>query len=183
MSSINTNYTNDIHFTDDPNQQNLHSLIHACWSVAYTSLWNTCTFSTSEKEYAMQAIKKLLVTAKDVYKEAIRFCERVLLAKEYINCQAGRFIPLPTVWFNSNNDKGYAGTKKWHDHLLSVRASLPLHKIEYKAFAEAALEMMEDARPEIFAYWKSYFTEKRTPVLLQLFMATVANSQFGNFMN
>jgi cyclophilin family peptidyl-prolyl cis-trans isomerase len=43
------------------------------------------------------------------------FCERIKLAKKYVDRYFHRYIPHPVIWFNKRNEKGFAGTKSWYD--------------------------------------------------------------------
>ncbi len=156
----------------------LQQLTQACWNTASSTLWPSVILSNFEIQKAKAIIFNDIARAIDPYKEAVMFCQRVLLTKEYIGLRAGRFIPLPSAWLNHDNEKGYAGTKKWYDKLIETRISMPLYKIIYKAFAEAVLEMAEEPSHANFRYWKNYFLEKKTPMLHQLFISTIAHSQY-----
>jgi hypothetical protein len=153
-------------------------LAEAAWSLAYSSLWNTSLFSERETEAATNFINHYIYTAPDPYKGYIILCERVLLARMYVARNGSRYIPLPSTWFNVTNVKGFAGTDKWYQNLLLVRSSLPVYKIELKAFAEAILEMAEEPSVNNFSYWRNYFIE-RNKDLLELFLATTANVVVG----
>ncbi|HEY6914609.1 MAG TPA: hypothetical protein VI413_08035, partial [Paludibacter sp.] len=91
---------------------------------------------------------------------------------------SNRFAPLPSLWFNPENEKGFAGTKQWYRKVYEARQSLPNYKIELKALAEAVLEVSTEPTQNNFHYWKNYFIERKTPGLLSLFLITVANQQF-----
>ena len=87
-------------------------------------------------------------------------------------------MPLPSVWFDRNNEFGFTGTKEWYAQIKNVRASLPAYKEEIKALAEAVLEYSEEPTLQNFAYWRSYFIEKGTPGLLNLFQIAAINQQY-----
>lgn len=157
----------------------IERLVNTAWGFACTALWNTSIFSNKEIEEAKASIKELLVNSKNPEKGYSAFCQRVLLARQYINNNAGKYIPLPTIWLHKDNPFGFAGTKEWYDNIRAVRSSLPQFKAELKAFAEAILEMKEDATDKNFEYWKNYFIERKAPGLLALFLQTIARQQFG----
>lgn len=155
--------------------QYIQHLTDAAWMLACTALWNTALFSATETEKARTLIKELFIKAEDPYKAYLAFGERVLLARHYLSGSRSRYIPLPTVWLDPLNEKGYRGTALWHQHILETRAALPVYKIELRALAEGVLEMTEEPTVQNFLYWKNYFIEKRAPGLLRLFLSVLAN--------
>lgn len=156
----------------------MQRLVHAAWNFAYTALWSKCIFSSLERERAKSAISGYLLQNPDPEKAFYNFCQRVLLAKEFVGKAPGRFIPLPVHWLAANNPNGFAGTEAWLHQMLHKRSSLPLYRREWKALAEAVLEMASDASEKNFWYWKIYFLERRESELWKLFLGTVTNMQF-----
>ena len=157
----------------------IDKLTNIAWSFAHTALWNSCIFSEKEIAVAKLNIKALLLAAKNPTRCYNIFCQRVLLARQYVLASPTRFIPLPSVWLDNQNPLGFAGTKAWYLNIKKQRASLPNYKIELKALAVAVLEMSEDPTTKNFQYWKNYFVEKNAIGLLNLFQHTVANHQYG----
>jgi hypothetical protein len=153
-------------------------LVHAAWNFANTALWSHCLFSSLEKDKARKAIRLFLVQSPDTEKAYYHFCQRVLLAKEYVRKDSNRFIPLPAQWLDESNVNGFAGTEAWLKQMLDRRSSLPLYRREWKALAEAVLEMALDASEKNFWYWKIYFLERREWELWRLFLGAVTNMQF-----
>ncbi len=160
-------------------EHDLDKLVNTAWNFAYTALWNTVVLSKSEISTAKAIIREYLLSSKTPLKAYKSFCQRVLLARQYVSSQPGRYIPIPSIWLDKKNETGFAGTKEWYRNILAVRRSLPNYKTELKAFSEAILEMTEDPSAQNFIYWRNYFIEKRVPGLLTLFLSTVANEQFG----
>ena len=158
---------------------NVDQLTNTAWNFAHTALWNNCIFSKTEIERSKNCIKEMFIASRNPTRAYNTFCQRVLLARQYVNSQPNRYIPLPTVWLDKENPTGFAGTKLWYMNIRELRSSLPNYKIELKAFGEAILEMNEEATHENFQYWRNYFIEKQMPGLLTLFLNTVANQQFG----
>ena len=157
----------------------IDTLTNTAWSFAHTALWNHCIFSETEVANAKLSIKSLLVSAKNPTRCYNIFCQRVLLARQYVLASPTRFIPLPSVWLDNQNALGFAGTKAWYLNIKKQRASLPNYKIELKALGVAVLEMSEAPTVKNFQYWKNYFIEKNATGLLNLFLNTVANQQFS----
>jgi len=54
----------------------------------------------------------------------IQFCERVLLAKKYIDRNPSRFIPVPWTWFDKHFPNGFRGTLPWLRAVHKKRESL-----------------------------------------------------------
>jgi hypothetical protein len=153
------------------------SIAHLAWHIAYTALWNTQEFSTTEKEQAIKSIKIVLETETNLLKSYSNFVQRVLLARKYINAHPGTYAPIPTKWFCISNKNGFAGTQKWLAEIENTRASLPKYKQSLKAFAEAIQETTAAKSAADFHYWRSYFAEQNAQGLLNLFLSTIANLQ------
>ncbi len=159
-------------------QTQIDKLVSNAWNFSFTALWNNASFSEKEIAAAQAVIREFISAYKKPEKGYKDFCQRVLLARNYISGHAGRYIPLPSVWLNKENSTGFAGTKKWYKDILAVRSSLPDYKIELKALAEAVLEMQDESTSENYIYWRNYFLDKKAPGLLMLFQAIVANQQY-----
>jgi hypothetical protein len=157
----------------------IETLVNTAWGFACTALWNTSVFSNKEIEDAKNIIRGFLIDSKNPEKAYSAFCQRVLLARQYISNNTSKYIPLPTIWLDKQNLFGFAGTKIWYDNIKALRVSLPQFKAELKAFAEAILEMKEYPTEKNFEYWKNYFIERKAPGLLALFLQTIARQQFG----
>ena len=154
-------------------------LVDTAWNFAYTALWNNIVLSRAEKEAAKNCIKEFITGSKNQLHAYKAFCQRVLVTRQYINSQQGRYVPIPSIWLDKENEHGFVGTKEWYKNIIAVRASLPNYKTELRAFAEAVLEMNTEPTTKNFQYWRNYFIDRKAPGLLTLFLATVANQQFG----
>jgi hypothetical protein len=150
----------------------VQQLVDSAWNFAYNSLWSMTIFSTKEIDAAKARIHEYLTLAKSPRKAFLSFCQRVLLARHYISQVKGRYIPLPSVWLDKDNQTGFAGTKNWFSEIKAVRESLPNYKQEIKALAEAVLEFSDEPSVQNYQYWRQYFIEKGTPGLLNLFQVT-----------
>lgn len=155
-------------------ESHLHTarLVDGAWNFAYTSLWNNTQFSTKETDAAKEKIFEYFSLAKDTRKAFVSFCQRVLLTRYYVNGAKGRHLPLPSVWFDKGYEYGFVSTRKWLQEVKAVRQSLPNHKQELKALAEAVLEFSEEPTVKNYQYWRGYFIEQKTPGLLSLFQMT-----------
>jgi hypothetical protein len=147
-------------------------LVDSAWNFAYSALWNASIFSTKEISLAKENIQQYFILAKNKRKAFVSFCERILLARYYVNGAKGRYIPLPSLWFDRDNLNGFVGTKEWLIEIKNIRSLLPGYKQETKALAEAVLEFSEEPTIQNFQYWRRYFIDRETPGLLNLFQVT-----------
>ena len=154
------------------------SLITTAWTFACSTLWSDLVFSEKEKAKAKRLISLYFLKCSNSKIAYLSFCQRVLLAHQYVRNASGRFIPLPSVWLHPENPKGFCGTRPWFEKITEVRRSLPNYKMEWEALAEAVLDVRQQPSLHRFQYWKNYFIEKRTPLLLTLFLNIIANQQF-----
>lgn len=160
--------------------EKVNAIVDTAWNVAQTALWNTSIFSKKEVEEAKEWISFYFLNSKDLYKAYSVFCQRVLLARQYITNSTNRYVPLPSVWLNPENENGFVGTRSWYEQVITIRESLPNHKMELKAFGEAVWELSQEPSTSNFHYWRNYFIEAGTNGLLNLFLSTIANQQFQN---
>lgn len=165
-------------FVNGSNQTDLEDFIDTAWNFTLTALWNTSVFSNREINEAKKKIRFYFLKSGDLRKAYSVFCQRVLLARQYLSNNSNRFIPLPSVWLNAENEKGFTGTASWYQDVYEARQSLPFYKIELKALAEAVWELSQEPTQNNFHYWKNYFIDRKTPGLLSLFLNIVANQQF-----
>lgn len=156
----------------------VEQFVNAAWNFAYSSLWNSTQFSSKEIRTAKEKIEDYFTLAKNPRSAFLSFCQRILLARQYVNQVKGRYMPLPSVWFDKNNEYGFVGTKNWYAEIKAVRSSLPNYKEEIKALAEAILDYSEEPTAQNFTYWRNYFIEKGTPGLLNLFQVAAINQQY-----
>lgn len=156
----------------------VENFVNAAWNFAYSSLWNSTQFSAKEIRTAKEKIEDYFTLSKNPRNAFLSFCQRVLLARQYVNGVKGRNMPLPSVWFDKANEYGFVGTKEWYAEIKTVRTSLPHYKEELKALAEAVLEYSEEPTAKNFTYWRNYFIDKGTPGLLALFQVAAINQQY-----
>jgi hypothetical protein len=101
-------------------------LTEATWSFAHSVLWNGHPFCESTTTLSKKLIREYYENIpeekiKFISEYFSRYCERVVLAKAYINRFSHRYIPHPCVWLNRKNPKGFAGTKVWLHKILLKR--------------------------------------------------------------
>lgn len=102
-------------------------LTDATWDFAHSILWSGYPFSKSEIALAKIYIREYYeeIPAEEFSETASKhfsaYCERILLAKEYVNRFPHRYIPHPCLWLDKRNPKGFAGTKRWYLENLARR--------------------------------------------------------------
>lgn len=159
----------------------LKGLVSGALSFARICLWNGINLSSVEIKYAKQIIEDRVANADLPEKECKRICERILLAHQYILRNPGKYIPVPSAWFNQNNLNGFAGTEKWYDTVALIRLSLPDYKKNFKALCEAVTEFAEDSTLKNYKFWSEYFAERKDLSLLQLFQLFTADNFFKSY--
>lgn len=167
-------------YTNAKQQTQSTSLAAIAWIFARCLLWNSLEFSAQEEQRAQEQILALLNRCADPRKGFRAFCQRVLLAQQYLSRNDDRYLPLPTQWLHPGNEQGFAGTRNWLRRIETARASLPGHRQELKAMAEAVLEMHEEPCRANYQYWRSYFIQAGETRLLELFQQYLAALQWDH---
>ena len=153
-------------------------MIKAAWNLTYTSFWNTWTLSSNEMRLTKKFIRKFITNAQVKYEAYVEYCERVLLAREYLINNPEKYVPIPSKWFDTNNMNGFIGTGRWFENMRNMRRSLPLYRNHFRALPEAILEMLEEPSGRIFHYWRNWFVEREKHASVNLFLSVVANFHF-----
>ena len=105
-------------------------LTNATWEFAQSILWNGYPFSKSEVELSKLFIRDYYEDipaeqfSETAHKHLTAYCERILLAKNYVSKFSHRYIPHPCIWLNKENPKGFAGTKRWYLENLAKRSRI-----------------------------------------------------------
>lgn len=144
-------------------------LADAAWGFAYSTLWGNYHFSSKETETAKEAITAFLKLHTNPEKGFSVFCQRVALARMEFGKPLLVAMSLPSEWFDWRNDEGFISTKPLFDSIEKTRASLPYHRQELKALAEAVLEFSQEPTKENYRYWQEYFIGHNQGTLLTLF--------------
>lgn len=89
------------------------------WAFAKRILYPSSTFKPHEVLLTKNYISEYFaLISKAGYRNSVdrlfyELCERVLLAKKYIDRSPSRFIPVPWTWFDKNFSGGFTGTLPW----------------------------------------------------------------------
>lgn len=160
--------------------QDVDSLVYAAWSFAYSALWNNTIFSDKEVAAAKTKIQYLFVSSRNTEKAFLDFAQRVILARHYVMATSSRYVPLPSVWLDGDNEQGFAGTKPWLQEIKEIRSSLPRHKASVYNLAEAVLDFSINPTEATYHFWKEFLLRAGAPGLFALFQTYIINLSFGN---
>src|SRR4030095_8935698 len=152
----------------------IEQLTNSAWYIVYTALWNTEQLSFKEKQIATNAIREFLHQSNNHRKAFNEFVQRVLMARQYINCHPGTYAPIPSRWFDTTNKKGFAGTAKWFADLENMRESILNFKEPLKVFSEAVLQTIHACSAKEFHAWRSYFIAKRSQGFVKLYSNVIS---------
>jgi hypothetical protein len=153
----------------------INRITNDAWSIAYTALWNGTSFSITEKQKAKQAIRDFLLQNQSLELNLEEFVQRVLLARQYINRNPGKYVPIPSEWLSKGNANGFTGTKRWFIKLEEKRKAIPNYKNHWQEFGWSVFQVYGHKSTEKFHEWRSYYA-KHHQSLLNLFLATIANN-------
>jgi len=156
----------------------LHQSINTAWQFSYSTLWNNCVFSESEKQNAKIFIKEWL-RGKDHKRTLIAFCQRIILARMNLEMLNTDFLALPSLWLDPTNAEGFSVTKEWLQEISIVRSSMPGFQKTIKLLAEGVLLFSQNPSKETFNKYRDYLQEKQEPVLLNLYTVYCCNVQFN----
>ncbi len=156
----------------------LMQLADAAWNFAYSVLWSSQHFSTKEVEKVKNAIATFLQLHADPEKGFSVFCQRTIIAMTECTEPLVGNMPLPSEWFDWNNDDGFISTKVLFDDIQMTRASLPLYRQDLKALAEAILEFSQEPTKDNYAFWQHYFIERNQRSALSIFRLGVVQQIF-----
>ena len=143
-------------------KENLQHLTSAGWSIAKASLFYLHNYNENEMEKITGFINRSLSNANDPYLAYLEFCQRILLAHEYLKrFKGGTLSTHALIWLRSGKGMGFGKTKQLYNKLLKIRKTKPLWKKEWKELAEAVLDLVEGPLRENFEYWVNWFRERR----------------------
>lgn len=154
-------------------------LTDTAWTIAYTSLWNGETLSMNELALAKRLVHFHILSYDNIYEGYIIYCQRVLMARDYLSRNPEKFVPRPSLWMHPSNINGYMGTALWYNNLAAVRKALPLYRHQLKTLPEAVLNMIETPTAANFHYWRTWFIERKKHPSLNLFLAILSNSKYA----
>lgn len=156
-------------------------LVNGAWLFAHTVLWHNQTFNDAEVELAKAEIENLILHPSLLVsrEKFIAFCERVLLAYQYLQRNPNRYVPHPLKWLSPHYEHGYAGTKVWYLDMKHERQYIVIHRFELKVLAEAFYNFMLQANKEGYTKAKKALDAYANEDLKQVFNNLIINYTYG----
>jgi len=156
------------------------------WQFSKSVLYPDKNFTNEENSLTLRYIREYFSLirkesfASQSKKLFLQFCERVLLAKKYIDRNPSRFIPVPWTWFDKHFTKGFRGTLAWLKIVQEKRESL---KRKYNNLTELCNHYSIYLTERSVCCYKQIekkLLEKGDPPLLNLYYHCIADQRNFN---
>ncbi len=103
----------------DPTCDNFHRMyVQLFWMMARNLLYKDTDLTESQVQIAQRLIGNLYAPVKKEHIDKIHkiYIERLSLVSKYLaKDPERRFVPLPYIYFDTKNQKGFVGTKYWYE--------------------------------------------------------------------
>jgi hypothetical protein len=167
-------------FTNKTNKKAL--FVNGAWNLANTLLWPTKTFNEVETDLVKAEISKLILTDSFVTTRAnyIAFCERVIMAYQFITRDAKRFAPHPLKYFSPYFEHGFAGTNDWYMDVLHERCYIIVHRFDMRVLAESYCNYLFKSNKETFITGKEALANYASAELMQAYNNIIINHNYNN---
>jgi hypothetical protein len=170
----------------DPTCDNFQNFyVRLFWMMARNLLYKDKYLTDSQVEIAQKLIFKFYAPVKKEHIDGIHkiYIERLSLVAKYLaKDPARRFVPLPYIYFDTANPKGFVGTKKWYKEHKKNKKDLKLELVLNEAINKfTGNEMQEpiNRNPPLTVFRECQNTLVRfgDPSLLDRFHAAVLEHQ------
>ena len=155
-------------------------LIHGVWLVTQSTFWNNKEFSVSEQE----TLKELIAghfKHKHAYTTTFKeLCERICLAKRYVDRKQGRYIAKPVDWLNVHYRNGLSGTANWLEEVKEQRKTVPLYNEGISTFAYGVINYLNFPNIRVFEHYRHVLIQQQQYDLLQIFYNLIIHFQYDN---
>lgn len=157
----------------------VNQLTDAAWNFAHSTLWHRHQFDNMDKSVCKDSIKLHFLNSSKPIKDAfVEFCERVILAKWYVQKTNSRYIPHPAFWLNGRFEKGFIGTASWYKTVELRRRNNPNHHIGLKTLAINYLEYVLQPNDVNFQIGRNSLIELYEFNLLQHYNNCIINYHY-----
>ena len=153
---------------------NAKTLAAAAWDLGKATLDFENRFRPNDRIKMQRAIKNFIAAKCDYYLGYLEFCERLLLLDGGGTSYRGYSLSEWENWFDHGNY--FDSTKNDYERLQQKRKTDPELKKNWKALAEAILEMQETPSPYILLYWENWFVERNAMDEFELFRKAIGKS-------
>ncbi|MCU0336569.1 MAG: hypothetical protein MUF12_01800 [Sediminibacterium sp.] len=161
------------------------------WAFAKSILYPEQNFTDEQNKLTQRYIREYFSLIKKEYfvsqsqKLFLQFCERVLLAKKYIDRNPSRFIPVPWTWFDKHFANGFRGTLAWLKTVQEKRESLKRKFQNLTELCNLYAVYLTEKSISCYKQIEKTLLEKRDPTLVNLYYHCVAdrNNYQGGFLH
>ncbi len=170
----------------DPTCDNFHRMyVQLFWMMARNLLYKDKDLTDSQVEIAQRLIGSLYAPVKkeDIDNTHKIYIERLSLVSKYLaKDPVRRFVPLPYIYFDTKNPKGFVGTKHWYNKhqqrkkevLLELALSAAIRKYTNNEKKEPA---KRKPQLRVFRECENTLGKHGDPSLLNRFHAAVLEHQ------
>jgi hypothetical protein len=146
----------------------LTSMIEAATGCCLLVLWPGRITEKKEVNLLKQSFRAFLLQQPDQYGRFVELVQRIILTKEYHRLFGLTNTAQPlSQWLDDGN--GFLLSATWFRALETKRKTIPLYKLEWKALAEALLEITEEGSLELLRYWNNWFLKHNAVTEMLLF--------------
>jgi hypothetical protein len=155
--------------------------VNATWNFAKSVLWSEQNFTGAEIILCKTHIREYyrLIPAEQFTERVneifTQFLERVLLAKQYVDCFSHRYILHPCIWLDKSFAKGFTGTKDWYLKIRERRKINKSYAIEVKRTAELYAKYAMTSDVSVFPKAIEQLQGKQHDQLLKFLCRAIAN--------
>jgi hypothetical protein len=159
----------------------IEKYVNATWNFAKSVLWSDQNFTSAEVNLCKDHIKEYyqLIPAEQFTERVneifTQFLERILLAKQYVDCFSHRYILHPCIWLDKGFAKGFTGTKDWYLKIRERRKINKSYAIEVKRTAELYAKYAVTYDVSVFPNAIKQLQGKQHDHLLKFLCRAIAN--------
>jgi hypothetical protein len=114
----------------------LYALVAELWDYAEAAFYSRLSYplTDGQKRYGIQALMAELMEAPpDQWKlRAWQLKARMIVVEEFITRKPGRYVPIPTVYFDPANAKGWKGAAKWVENHRNKSDLFEAQRLEFQ---------------------------------------------------
>jgi len=156
---------------------NLNFLIDGSYQFAKTVLWPEIQLNSDEESITKKYIESYFKSCEtsNIELRFISLCERVMLAKSYVERRAGRFIPHPLLWFNPVYAKGFSGTLNWYKQLEAYRTQFPNSFHKHRLLSEVYFNYLKNPELEMLLHSMALLNATKNDEVIEIFLKATSD--------
>jgi hypothetical protein len=165
----------------------INTLTSHAWHFAKSILYPKQSFTSEQQTLSLFYIRDYFSLIKEAHftKPIVErlfedFCQRILLAKKYIDKTPERFIPVPWTWFNKNFTNGFCGTLSWLKKVKEKRKTLKNYYSSLSELSEHYRDYMLNPSISNYKRIEKELLKKNDESLLKLYYGCVADKNNFN---